>query len=277
MKALLLPALALLLVAAKAPAPAPSPTPSGVPFNEETEHVVQPGETLGGIAIRAEVPRVLIIEANGLKAPYAVRTGQKLAIPRTRRHTVAAGETGFLIAWKYGVAWQDIAVANGLDPAARLKPGQKLLIPTLIAPQARPTPAATPATPPTAAPRFAWPLQGPIRRGFAPRGKPGYHDGIDITAREGTAVRAVDAGKVLFAGEESTQFGKLVIVDHGGGLTSAYAFLSRVTVKEGDPVRKGERVGLVGHTGLARGSELHFELRRSNRPVDPEEQLPKRD
>ncbi len=274
MKALALPALALLLAAATAPAP--TPTPSGAPFNEESEHVVQPGETLGGIATRAEVPRVLIIEANGLKAPYAVRTGQKLAIPRTRRHTVATGETGFLIAWKYGAAWQDIAVANGLGPDATLKRGQKLLIPTLIAPQARPTPAATPS-PAATAPRFAWPLQGPIRRSFAPRGKPGYHDGIDITAAEGTAVRAIDAGKVLFAGEESSQFGRLVIVDHGGGLTSAYAFLSRVTVKEGDPVRKGERVGLVGHTGLARGSELHFELRRSNRPVDPEEQLPERE
>ncbi len=276
MKARLLPALALLLAAAKAPTPVPSPTASGAPFNEETEHVVQPGETLGGIALRAEVPRVLIIEANGLKAPYAVRTGQKLAIPRTRRHTVAAGESGFLIAWKYGVSWPDIAVANGLDQRATVRRGQKLLIPTILpAPAATATPA--PSSPAAAAPRFNWPLQGPIRRGFAPRGKPGYHDGIDITAAEGTAVRAADAGKVLFAGEESTQFGKLVIVDHGGGLTSAYAFLSRVTVKEGDPVRKGERVGLVGRTGLARGPELHFELRRNNRPVDPEQQLPERD
>ena len=63
-----------------------------VPLDEETEHLVQPGETLFGIANRAKVPRVLIAEANRLKPPYHVRAGQKLKIPRTRRHTVMRGE-----------------------------------------------------------------------------------------------------------------------------------------------------------------------------------------
>jgi murein DD-endopeptidase MepM/ murein hydrolase activator NlpD len=74
---------------------------------------------------------------------------------------------------------------------------------------------------------------------------------------------------VLFAATEPRQFGNLVVVDHGGGLQTAYAFLSRITVKEGDDVSLGERVGLSGHTGKARGPELHFEVRRNNRPVDP--------
>ena len=99
-------------------------------------------------------------------------------------------------------------------------------------------------------------------------------DGVDITVPVGTAVRATDAGKVVFAGEEPSQFGKLVIVDHGGGWTSAYAFLSRITVTEGETVNRGERIGLSGRTGMARGPELHFEVRRSNRPVDPRAQLP---
>ncbi|MEY4238884.1 MAG: hypothetical protein RL339_1485, partial [Pseudomonadota bacterium] len=81
-----------------------------------TEYVVKAGETLGGIANRVEVPRVLIIEANGLKAPYAVRAGQKLVIPRRRTHTVGEDETGLGIALDYGVAWSAIAAANGLDP-----------------------------------------------------------------------------------------------------------------------------------------------------------------
>ena len=59
-------------------------------------------------------------------------------------------------------------------------------------------------------------------------------------------------------------------------MQSAYAFLSRVTVKEGDAVRQGERVGLSGHTGQARGPELHFEIRRNNRPIDPARLLPQR-
>jgi murein DD-endopeptidase MepM/ murein hydrolase activator NlpD len=236
---------------------------------EETEHIVQPGETLMGIAARAKVPRVLIAEANRIRAPYRLRAGQKLTIPRTRRHTVERGETGFTIAYNYAVPWSAVATANGLEPGARIKPGQVLLIPTVIA-----APKPDEATP--AAPRFAWPLSGPIRRGFSARGGGDYHDGLDIRAAAGTAVRAVDVGKVIFAEREPRQYGNLVVVDHGGGWHTAYAFLSRITVKEGDEVRKGERVGLVGRTGLAKGDELHFEIRRDNRPVDPLPGLPER-
>ena len=243
-----------------------------LPPQQETEHIVKPGETLGGVASRAQVPRVLIIETNRLQPPYDLRAGQKLAIPRTRRHLAGRGDTKFTISYLYGVPWQDIAIANGLDPAAPLKRGQKLLIPTLIA--APPAPATT-TTPPLAAVRFAWPLSGKVRRGYTARGRTGeYHDGLDIAAREGTSVRASAAGKVLFAGEEPRQFGRLVVVDHGGGWQSAYAFLSRLTVKEGDDVRHGERLGLSGRTGKARGAELHFEIRRNNRTVDPSELLP---
>jgi murein DD-endopeptidase MepM/ murein hydrolase activator NlpD len=261
-RAVLLPALALLLIAAERP----------LPTDEETEHLVRSGETLSGIANRAKVPRVLIAEANGLTPPYAIRAGQKLKIPRTRHHTVKRGETGFLIAYTYAVPWHDIAVANSLDPDAALRPGQKLLIPTIIDQPATAGPASAPSE--AAATRFAWPLTGRVRRGFTARSAgDDYHDGLDITAREGTAVRASAAGKVLFAGAEPKQFGNLVIIDHGDGWASAYGFLSRITVAKDEEVRAGERIGLVGHTGLAKGPELHFELRRDNRPTDPEAQL----
>lgn len=284
---------ALALMVGSAPAVAQdTPADQASSPDQATSHVVKPGETLGGIANRAGVARVLIAEANGLEPPYVLRAGQTLVIPRTRRHTVAAGETGFAIGWKYGVRWSEIAVANNISPDARLRTGQTLLIPTVLppatgtaakpAPATRPAPAARPSPAPTptasAAPapssRFAWPLAGKARRGFTARGQSNYHDGIDIPAPAGTAVRATAAGKVIYAGEEPQQFGNLVIVDHGGGWTSAYAFLSRITVKQGDPVKKGERVGLVGDTGMARGTELHFEMRRDNRPVDPGEHLP---
>jgi murein DD-endopeptidase MepM/ murein hydrolase activator NlpD len=258
---------ALLLVAARS-----EPV---LPPEQESEHVVAAGETLGGIAARAKVPRVLIIEANRLQAPYAVRAGQRLSIPRTRRHTVARGETGFTVAYNYAVPWRDIAVANGLDPEAALRPGQTLLIPTVIAP--RPSATATAAATPEPAGMFAWPLAGPVRRGFAARNLKDYHDGLDIRAAAGTAVRATAAGKVVFAGTEPAQYGQMVVVEHADGWHSAYAFLSRLTVKVGDQVGQGERVGLVGSTGLAKGNELHFELRRNNRPLDPAGRLPRRD
>lgn len=258
---LLLP-LAAMLVAAGDPA---------TPPEEESEHVVQAGETLGGIANRARVPRILIAEANGLKPPYVVRVGQTLKIPRTKHHVVKRGETGFTISYNYAVPWRDIAVANGMEEDAPIKTGQKLLIPTLIDHgDASATAVASPAAPD----QFRWPLSGKVRRGYTARGERNYHDGMDIRAPKGTAVRATAEGKVLFAGKEPTMFGNMVVIDHGDGWSSAYAFLDRVTVKVGETAKQGERVGLVGSTGWARGNELHFEMRRENKPVDPRAHLP---
>lgn len=290
---------------AKAPVsttrPTPTPEADAVPPEEELEHVVKPGETLGGIANRTQVPRVLIIEANHLKPPYSVHTGQKLALPRTRHHTVKKGETGFDIAYRYGVPFADIAVANGMAPDDKVKVGQKLLIPTVVKPSAaKPTPAKTedaapaiidaPAakaeskadradTPAVDRPRLFWPVEGKVRRPFTPRDKTDangdYHEGIDIPAPAGTAVRAAASGTVIFAGREPKSFGNMVVVEHDNGWSTAYGFLSKVTVKKGDAVTAHERVGLIGHSGRASRDELHFELRRANHPVDPQNYLPK--
>ncbi|WP_395331510.1 LysM peptidoglycan-binding domain-containing M23 family metallopeptidase [Novosphingobium sp. BL-8H] len=279
--------------AASTPTPTATPTPEArtaaraqtvarkaAAASAETEeiHVVEPGETLGGIAQRAGVARVLIIEANALQPPFAVRTGQQLKIPRTRRYAVKAGDTGFSIAMRYAVPWEQVALANGLDPEGSVKPGQTLLIPTLVdaksAPVAPPASATTPASAAKpVATRFLWPVSGPLRRKFAAGADP--HDGIDIKAPEGTMVRAAAGGTVKFAGAEKQQFGNLVLLDHGNGWFTAYGFLSRVTVKAGAKVAAGERVGLVGKTGLAKGDELHFEVRRDGKPVDPLDELPK--
>lgn len=274
---------ARVIPARTAPAASTSAPATAAP-EQESVHVVRAGETLGGIAVRAKVPRVLIAEANGLAPPYVVKVGQKLQIPRTRRHAVAAGDTGFSVSMKYGVPWEQIALANSIDPADAIKPGQTLLIPTLLsppptgtskldpAPQPAPAPQAS-APAPARAPRFAWPVSGPIRRGYATGSD--YHDGLDITAAKGTMVRAAAAGTVKFADKEKEQFGNLVVIDHGDGWYTAYGFLSRITVKEGAKVAAGERIGLVGSTGQAKGNELHFEVRRDGKPVDPMEELPK--
>ncbi len=278
-----LPALALVVAVLAAPLLAEAGDP-----RTETEHVVAAGETLGGIAARAEVPRVLIIEANGLSEPYRLRAGQKLVIPRRRSHVVKEGETGFGIAMDYGVPWASIAAANSVDPKAPVRVGQRLAIPTMTraaTPAAQPAAPAPAATPPRATPspsidlaatsgRYAWPVSGEVRRAFAPRKGGSFHDGIDILSPAGTAVRASAAGKVIFAGEGPREYGKTVIIHHGGRWTTTYSFLSRITVKEGDNVRAGERVGLVGQTGLATEPQLHFEVRRNRAPLDPQRYLP---
>ncbi|MCZ8326169.1 MAG: M23 family metallopeptidase [Sphingomonadaceae bacterium] len=265
-----------------------------------TEYTVKAGETLGGIANRTGVPRLLIIEANGLKPPYAIRAGQKLVIPRRRSHTVQDGETGLDLAFDYGVPWSAIAAANGLDPKAPLKTGQKLVIPTIAkappgpapaattpAPVPSPASTATPAPDPGPAPgapkttaeppaKLAWPVRGEIRRAFVARGgTKAFHDGIDIAAPRGTAARAAAAGTVIYAAQGPQEYGLTVIIHHGGRWTTTYSFLDRITVKDGDKVKAGERVGLVGQTGLATSPQLHFEVRRNRVALDPVKYLPK--
>ncbi|MFC0588546.1 peptidoglycan DD-metalloendopeptidase family protein [Novosphingobium aquiterrae] len=280
--AALLLAASVLLIAAADPDP-----------KTETTHVVKDGETLGGIANRAEMPRVLIIEANGLKAPYALRLGQKLVIPRRRIHTVKDGETGFGIAMDYGVPWSAIATASGIDPKAAVKPGQKLTVPTLAKPPvtasplaaalpaALTSPSATPSEEPakladTPAPAFRWPVDGKVRRGFvAKQGDKPWHDGIDVIAPRGTAVRAAAAGKVIFAGDGPREYGKTVILFHSGRWTTTYSYLDQITIKDGETVGAGERIGFNGQTGLASEPQLHFEVRRNRVPLDPAKYLPK--
>lgn len=271
---------------------------NGVPLDKENVHLVREGETLGGIAARAKVPRILIAEANGLKQPYSVHKGQRLLLPRTRHHVVKDGESGFDIAYQYGVPLNSILVANGLKEGAKVKAGEKLLIPTMLHPakpgapdglaDAKPEPKADKDDARAAAkrdsdgdggsahpaPHFVWPLNGPVRRSFTARGKANFHDGLDIVAAEGAAARAIAPGTVLFAKEEPDSFGRLVVIDHGNGWQSAYGFLSKITVKEGDKVKATERVGMVGHSGKATRDELHFEIRQDNHPVDPAGLLP---
>ncbi|MBH0112454.1 LysM peptidoglycan-binding domain-containing protein [Novosphingobium sp. YJ-S2-02] len=267
---------------APAAAPAAAPPPGGDARSEsENTHTVAAGETLGGIAVRAKVPRLLIAEANGLAPPYTVKVGQKLVIPRTRRHLVEAGDTPFGLSLRYAMPWEQIALANDIDPTAALEPGRTLLIPTVMREAAKPAPEATvdeakavaSTARQAASARFMWPVEGKLRRGYSTGSN--YHDGLDIVAAKGTMVRAAASGTVRFAGFEKEQFGNLVVLDHGGGWFTAYAFLSRVTVKQGAKVAAGERIGLVGDTGQAKGSELHFEVRQGGKPVDPLDELPK--
>jgi murein DD-endopeptidase MepM/ murein hydrolase activator NlpD len=285
-------------VAMSTPRPTPVARTAGDPgLIKESVHFVGEGETLSGIANRAKVPRVLIAEANGLMPPYDVRPGQKLLIPRTRHYVVKAGDTGFEIAYRHAVPWSQIAIANGLDAAAPVTVGKELLIPTVLDPQvpqqvskanttavktaatanavATAAVAAARAPEATTTPRFAWPLAGAVRRGWRPTAGADHHDGIDITAPRGTGVRAAASGTVIFAGEEKDQFGNLVVLDHGNGWNTAYGFLSKITVKKGARIGLGERLGLVGDSGKARGPELHFEVRQDGVPIDPQPALPK--
>lgn len=101
-----------------------------------------------------------------------------------------------------------------------------------------------------------------------------FHAGVDIRSTDGAPIFAVADGTVASSGT-SGSYGLRVVVDHGAGLSSLYAHASRVLVDEGDRVRRGQAIALVGATGNATGPHLHFELRWGGGTVDPRTVLPR--
>ena len=114
---------------------------------------------------------------------------------------------------------------------------------------------------------YVKPVDGVVTSGFGAR-RGGPHYGVDIGAPRGTAVRASQAGRVVFRGRKRG-FGRLLIVDHGGGVQTYYAHLSGYNVRKGKRVKRGQQIGRVGKSGRASGYHLHFELRMDGRPVNP--------
>ncbi|RKD22208.1 Murein DD-endopeptidase MepM and murein hydrolase activator NlpD, contain LysM domain [Caminicella sporogenes DSM 14501] len=94
------------------------------------------------------------------------------------------------------------------------------------------------------------------------------HTGIDIGMPTGTTVKASDGGKVIYAGWKGA-YGKLVIIDHGRNMQTYYAHLSKILVKKGDKVFKGQAIAKSGNTGRSTGPHLHFEVRKNGVPVNP--------
>jgi murein DD-endopeptidase MepM/ murein hydrolase activator NlpD len=99
-------------------------------------------------------------------------------------------------------------------------------------------------------------------------GQKSFHEGLDFPSESGTSIVAAASGKVIFA-DLHPQYGKMVEIDHGNGLVTRYAHASRLFVKEGDLVVRGQKVATVGSTGRATGPHLHFEVRLNGVPQNP--------
>jgi murein DD-endopeptidase MepM/ murein hydrolase activator NlpD len=131
--------------------------------------------------------------------------------------------------------------------------------------------------PPGAQPSM-WPVQGPITGPFGRRSDPfseegAFHKGVDISVPSGTPVHVTADGMVMQAEMVTGGYGRLVVVDHGGGIQTYYAHLSRIYVHAGQEVRRGDLMGAAGSTGRVTAPHLHYEVRVGGTPQNPRRYL----
>ncbi|HWP58712.1 MAG TPA: LysM peptidoglycan-binding domain-containing M23 family metallopeptidase [Candidatus Acidoferrales bacterium] len=197
-------------------------------------------------------------------------------------HVVQRGENLFRIGQAYDVPYHELAAVNGIRDPARIYVGQKIFVPgaTRQLPVAIITPGdGAPASDgerrDDRAPRreLVWPVRGVTVSGYGARNG-GFHDGIDISAPEGTPIRAVLDGDVIYS-DELRGYGKLIIIRHDDGLVSVYSHNRRNRVREGQRVAQGDIIAEVGTTGRVSGPHLHFEIRQNNKSRDPLDYLPR--
>lgn len=116
---------------------------------------------------------------------------------------------------------------------------------------------------------FQWPMEGKILSPFGKKKMGLKNDGINIEAKFHTPVKAAEEGVVVYSGNEIRGFGNLILLKHADHWTSSYAHNDILLVSKGDQVEKGQIIAKVGNTGNVETPQLHFELRKSAKPMDP--------
>jgi len=211
---------------------------------------VRSGDTLGNIAKRHHLDFKVLARRNHLRSPFTIYVGQRLSLWRD------APKSTYLPMPK-------------LRKKVRVKPHKK------TKKQKRKVVRKASRVQYKGKVSLHWPLRGRVTSKFGMRhGRP--HDGIDIGAKEGTAVHAAAAGEVVYADHRLTGYGNLIIVRHSHDMFTAYAHNQRNLVHKGQRVKRGDVIARVGHTGRASGPHLHFEVRRGPTPVNPIVYLPRR-
>jgi len=239
---------------------APAPQSSAAPRATENVHIVEPGESMLGIARKHGVTITALARANNIQ-PYAkISIGDRLTIPGGR-HVAERQASAPQVAQPRTVPAEKVASA----------PAQSARVAT---PEHQTTESVTQTAEAAGGmPSFRWPVKGRIITAFGPRPNGVPNDGINLAVPEGTPVKAADDGVVAYAGNELKGYGNLILIRHANGFVSAYANASELLVKRGDTIKRGQVIAHAGQTGNVTSPQLHFEIRKGSTPVDPTKYL----
>jgi murein DD-endopeptidase MepM/ murein hydrolase activator NlpD len=266
----------------------PAPAPASAPASGQSTYKVEKGDTPHGIAEKLGVDEKALIAANNLN-PNNLKIGRVLTVPdQSAAPEVAVNEPGppassanpavrvvkteTILAPGSSLAEEE-AQSVGQDAAAKPDPKPaEVAASSEITGEDRPkaTNAGELPTPdPMSGNSFRWPVKGRLIAEFGARPDGGHNDGIDVAVPQGTSVQAAENGVVAYAGNELKGYGNLVLIRHANNWVSAYANNEQLLVKRGDKVRRGQIIAKAGATGVVSQPQVHFELRKGSRPVDP--------
>jgi murein DD-endopeptidase MepM/ murein hydrolase activator NlpD len=247
-------------------------------------HVVGRDETVYSIGRLYDVRPNDIIAANGLTDPGNIRVGQRLTIPGARAQSLAATASLESAAPRASVSNAATGTATvsteTKTQVAKTEPRVIPGVPSIPVEKTPNTPPAIPAStmtavddmiepPSTDGTSFRWPVRGRIISSFGATPSGQRNDGINLAVPEGTTVKAAEAGTVIYAGNELEGYGNLVLIRHADDWVSAYAHNSEIKVKKGDTIRRGQSIATAGMSGSVTSPQLHFELRKKAKPVNP--------
>jgi murein DD-endopeptidase MepM/ murein hydrolase activator NlpD len=229
-------------------------------------YIVGQGDTVNRIARRFSVNPARIVRENRIKTVgYRLYPGQKLILPQrgSIRRPSPTRRLGRVVEPKY------------FPPAVVPAPRPQTSVAAIPAVPAPPSSARVRRAgkksrpPPPRSGAFQWPVRGKVLSSYGAKGGGLYNDGINIAARAGAPVRAVESGVVAYTGNELRGYGNLLLVRHSGGWVSAYAHTRKILVVKGQVVRRGQTIARVGQSGAVNRPQLHFELRRGPHAVNP--------
>ncbi len=233
-------------------------------------HVVSKDETLYRISRMYSVNVYDLARSNQIPSPYVIYVGQELRIPGTG--TPGTTYVASAIPPQSPTQTSTPRTATTSTAASRSQTGSTTTVPT---PNPKPV-NAIPKPPTVSGDGFIWPINGRIVSSYGAKAEGLRNDGINIAAPKGSPVHAVENGVVAYAGNELRGFGNLLLIKHANGYVSAYAHNADLLVKRGDKVKKGQSVATVGSTGNVVTPQLHFEIRKGKKALNPVKVLPPR-